>query len=474
MNYLFKTFIFFPFIILSQHQIGHVNTTYLDPNRPDRSIETEIYYPSILQGDSTQAAQGQFPVIVFGHGFVMEWSAYQNLWEEIVPKGYIMVFPTTEMGLFSTDHQEFGWDLQFLVTKIQDEGNNENSILFNLVDNNTALMGHSMGGGAALLAADSLCLNGNTNLKSIIGLAPAESFSNGVSSINSAINITIPSIIFSGSQDGVTPPSAHHLPMYNNLSSLCKAFISITGGGHCYFANPNFNCDISESLSSTGISITREEQQEITFDFLNLWLNYTLKSDCSNFFVFQDLITNSNDILYEQDCHQNPVPDIVENDGTLTSTITGIDYQWYFNNSLIFNANEVNYFATNNGDYNVEVFFDSGCPTYSNTYSYNAQLKFNLNITPNTFVLYQNFPNPFNPITNIKYHLPIDAFVKISIFDLRGKHIKSLVSKIETKGYSSIKWDSTDSFGDPVSAGIYIYTIQSGDFSAVKKMILLK
>ena len=55
-----------------------------------------------------------------------------------------------------------------------------------------------------------------------------------------------------------------------------------------------------------------------------------------------------------------------------------------------------------------------------------------------------------------------------------GKHIKSLVDKIETKGYSSIEWDSTDSFGDPVSAGIYIYTIQSGDYSAVKKMILLK
>ena len=164
MKYLLTGFILLIFSgAFSQHQVGHFNTTYQDPSRGNRNIETEVYYPATTAGDNTPMASGQFPVIVFGHGFVMVWSAYQNLWEEIVPKGYIMVFPTTEMGLFSTDHQEFGWDLQFLVTKIQDEGNNENSILFNLVDNNTALMGHSMGGGAALLAADSLCSNGNTN-----------------------------------------------------------------------------------------------------------------------------------------------------------------------------------------------------------------------------------------------------------------------------------------------------------------------
>ena len=122
----------------------------------------------------------------------MTWDAYQNLWEEFVPKGYIMVFPKTEGSLFSTNHQEFGWDLQFLVTKIQDEGQNNASPIYNIVANNTALMGHSMGGGAMFLAADSLCNNGNNQLKTIIGLAPAESSSNGVS---------FNKLIFSSSQD---------------------------------------------------------------------------------------------------------------------------------------------------------------------------------------------------------------------------------------------------------------------------------
>ena len=203
----------------------------------------------------------------------MTWDTYQNIWEELVPKGFIMAFPTAEGGLFSTDHQESGWDLKFLVSKIQEEGLNSISPIYNSVDNNTAIMGHSMGGGAAFLAADSLCTNGNNQLKTIVGLAPAESSSNGVSSIASASNIDIPSLILFGSQDGVTPPATHSLPIYNNLSSNCKTLISISGGGHCYFANSNIFCDLAENTSSTGISISRDEQQDITFDFLNLWLN---------------------------------------------------------------------------------------------------------------------------------------------------------------------------------------------------------
>ncbi len=308
MNYSFKLFlnailIFLSSTIIAQHQIGHYNITFQDPDRSNRNIETEIYYPATTAGNNTPAASGQFPVIVFGHGFVMAWDAYQNLWEEFVPNGYIMVFPRTEGNLLSTDHQQFGWDLQFLVTKMQDEGNNNTSPIYNAVSNNTALMGHSMGGGASFLAADSLCVNGNSQLKTIIGLAPAESSSNGVSSISSATNITIPSVILSGSQDGVTPPFDHHIPMYDNLSSDCKTFISISGGGHCYFANSNFNCDFGEGTSSTGISISRTEQHAVTFDFLNLWLDYSLKDDCGDFSVFQDSLAISNRVTSNQSCN---------------------------------------------------------------------------------------------------------------------------------------------------------------------------
>lgn len=283
--------------------IGHTTIVFEDPERNNREIETEIYYPASTAGVDVAPATGRFPVIVFGHGFVMVWSAYENLWEEFVPRGYIMAFPRTEGNILSTDHQQFGWDLEFLVTAMQAQGADQNSVLFNAVASETALMGHSMGGGAAFLAADSLCNNGNQNLKTLVGLAPAESTSNGVSSIASAAEVTVPSFVLSGVQDGVTPPQDHHIPMYNALASDCKTLLNITGGAHCYFANSNFNCDFGEGTSSTGISITRQEQHEITFDFVNLWLDYTLKADCNDFSVFNDSLNSTPRATFDQVCN---------------------------------------------------------------------------------------------------------------------------------------------------------------------------
>lgn len=317
--------------VYSQYQIGNYTTTFQDPERGNRSIQTEIYYPSTVGGASATVAPGEFPVIVFGHGFVMAWSAYENLWEEFVPRGYIMVFPRTEGNLLSTDHQAFGWDLEYLVHQMQLENLNATSPIHGAVAENTALMGHSMGGGAAFLAADSLCTSGNQNLKTLIGLAPAESTTNGVSSINSALAITVPSIVLSGVQDGVTPPVDHHIPMYNNLASDCKTFIGITGGAHCYFANSNFNCDFGEGTSSSGIAISRTEQHDVTFDFVNLWLDFTLKSQCENFDVFQDSLATSNRVTHTQSCNYqslNVVPNTINPSchglsGSASVSITG-------------------------------------------------------------------------------------------------------------------------------------------------------
>lgn len=413
-SFLIFVVILFSFPALSQYQIGHFNVTFQDPDRGNRNIETEIYYPSVSTGNNTPISSGQFPVIVFGHGFVMAWDAYENIWEEIVSKGYIMVFPRTEGSIFSTDHQQFGWDLQFLVTKLQNEGNNSSSPLFNGVGNNTALMGHSMGGGASFLAADSLCENGNGQLKTIIGLAPAESNSNGVSSINSASNVSVPALIFSGSQDGVTPPIDHHLPIYNSLSSDCKAFISIIGGGHCYFANSNFNCDFGESTSSTGISITRAEQHDVTFDFLNLWLDYTLKNGCADFNAFQDSLANSNRITKEQTCIQNPIPSITENGGVLTSSISGVSYQWYLDNNPINGANSIEFTSITDGNYTVEVSFLEGCPTTSSPFNIATN-----NILDSIKQKMNVYPNPARAFINIEVSEGLKY--EATLYNLQGR-----------------------------------------------------
>ena len=93
---------------------------------------------------------------------------------------------------------------------------------------------------------------------------------------------------------------------------------------------------------------------------------------------------------------------------------------------------------------------------------------------PTVFSLEQNYPNPFNPSTQVRYALPEASKVSISIYDMMGREVRSLVNGSMDAGYHTALWNATNDNGNPVSAGMYIYTIQAGDFRQVKKMILLK
>ena len=100
-------------------------------------------------------------------------------------------------------------------------------------------------------------------------------------------------------------------------------------------------------------------------------------------------------------------------------------------------------------------------------------------MTPHVFALYQNYPNPFNPTIKIKHDLVNDALVNdalvnIIIYDVIGREIKYLMNVDQISGNHSIVWDATNNIGEAVSAGMYIYTIQPGEYRATKKMVLLK
>ena len=97
-----------------------------------------------------------------------------------------------------------------------------------------------------------------------------------------------------------------------------------------------------------------------------------------------------------------------------------------------------------------------------------------LDVTPSEFTLYPAYPNPFNPITSLRYDLPEDALVNITVYDMMGRIVKTLVNGSQTAGYKSIQWNATNDRNEPVSAGLYLYTIQSGEFRQTKKMVLLK
>ena len=94
--------------------------------------------------------------------------------------------------------------------------------------------------------------------------------------------------------------------------------------------------------------------------------------------------------------------------------------------------------------------------------------------TPDKFKLNQNYPNPFNPITSLHYDLPENSYVSITIYDMLGNVINNLVNTNQSSGFKSVQWNATNNQGQPVSAGVYLYSIEVGEFRQTKKMVLLK
>ena len=98
----------------------------------------------------------------------------------------------------------------------------------------------------------------------------------------------------------------------------------------------------------------------------------------------------------------------------------------------------------------------------------------NQNYNPQKFKIIQAYPNPFNPTTSLQYGLSKDGAVNITIYDMMGRLVKTLVDGSQTAGFKTAQWDATNDRNEPVSAGIYHYTVQLGKHREAKKMLLLK
>jgi hypothetical protein len=91
------------------------------------------------------------------------------------------------------------------------------------------------------------------------------------------------------------------------------------------------------------------------------------------------------------------------------------------------------------------------------------------NIIPKVYSLSQNYPNPFNPVTKINYELPKNGLVKLVIYDILGREVKTLVNELKTAGRYTIEFN-----GSQLASGVYFYRIQAGDFVQVKEMLMIK
>ena len=95
-------------------------------------------------------------------------------------------------------------------------------------------------------------------------------------------------------------------------------------------------------------------------------------------------------------------------------------------------------------------------------------------VIPENFELGQNYPNPFNPTTAISFGIPVQSIVELTIYNIRGQKVKTLVNEFFNAGYHEVVWDGTDDGSHKVASGMYFYKLKSNDITETKKMIMLK
>ncbi|MDE9367918.1 alpha/beta hydrolase [Luteipulveratus sp. YIM 133132] len=214
----------------------------------DRSFNARLAQP-------TGSAPGAYPVIAFGHGFLQGSGRYDSTVRALAARGYVVVAPDSETGFFP-NHGRFADDLWGAVTWARSTQPNASPTL-------DAVSGHSMGGGAALLAADR-----HPELETVATLAAAET---NPSATTASAGITAPALFVVGSVDGVVAPSTTRR-MYDAKPAPAR-WASITGGYHCGFADSTsyfgLGCDSG--------TISRATQLSVSQNLLGGWFDQQLK-----------------------------------------------------------------------------------------------------------------------------------------------------------------------------------------------------
>jgi predicted dienelactone hydrolase len=253
-----------------EYEIIHKSFQFNDIQRNNRHITAEIFYPDGLE----QSA----PLILFAHGYEQLFSDYRYLYEVLVPKGFTVAFVTTQGGV-TIDIDTYADDIVSLVKALPQV-------------KKLALMGHSTGGGAIYLASKKLPQT--TTVVSLAALGELYGPIYGTSPISIAQDITMPTLILSGSKDCITPPSIHQQPLYDEIPSQ-KSMVTINGGDHCGFTN-SLTCSTAEALSCAiifqGTTIQEKDQRLLTVELLIPWLEYFLQDKSGSWDDFLTLEKN--------------------------------------------------------------------------------------------------------------------------------------------------------------------------------------
>ncbi len=282
-----------------QYAVGFARMELRDEARGNRKVRFEACYPvAVQEGRDTSSAPRdlRFPVICFAHGYQHPGDRYGNLVDILVPAGYIMLNLTTFEGPFPS-HRGYAEEVRFLVDAVAGLRSDTLSPLCGIADTLICLMGHSMGGGASVIAAA-----GNSAVDALVALTPYEI---RPSAIETAGRVTVPTLIFSGTADCITPPEKNHLPMYERLAAEDKTYISIINGSHCGMgALPK--CFTAEKLAGCRGGLGTDEQTAILSRYIIPWLDYFLKGEKEQGAAFNHTLTSDTAVTW---LRSRPLPE---------------------------------------------------------------------------------------------------------------------------------------------------------------------
>lgn len=459
--------------------------TSVSLNRDGRNFNALIYYPSFIEGSEAQidTLNGPYQPIAFGHGFFMQNSYYISIYKHLASYGFIVIAPQFP----DNNHLQLGYDLIHCIKFIQSQNTNQSSRFFSLVDTTkSGLSGHSMGGGASLLAAAY-----DSTITVVAPLAAAETNPSAINAMNQIKGVVY---LIAAQNDGITPVNSNQLPMYNN-SNPVKALVNIKGANHTKFMDTR----VWDWTDPNGY-LTASQQLLITRKYLAGIFNLCIKEDSSYFkYSLGNLAQNDTSIIF-----QSVLKPLVPKSFNLISpkdTLYQNDVSFLWNSTYSLNLfDEIRYDLTvalddqfnnivlqveqlsdttyttqfQNGMYywKVKAYSSDSTSVFSDELNFfidspiNVQLKEN---QPTEFSLNQNYPNPFNPSTWISWQSPVRSWQTIKVYDVLGNEVATLVDEYKPAGYYSIEFD-----GSRLSSGVYFYSIRSGDYFEVKKMNLMK
>lgn len=289
--------------VSGQYETGHTCMELRDSARGKKRVKFEVYYPVPAPAVNEAPAEingGKFPVICFAHGYQHPGDQYGNLVGILVPAGYIVLNLTTFEGPFPS-HRGYADEVRFLAAAVSGLANDTTSPLYGIADTLCILMGHSMGGGAIFHAAAD-----NADVDAVVALTP---YDIRPSAIEAASRVTVPTLIFSGTSDCITPPEKNHMPMYEVSAAEDKTYISIINGSHCGMGDSR-KCFTAERIAGCRGGMNTEEQTTILARYMIPWLNFFLKGERGDGLIFNSTLATDESVTWLQS--RPLVPGILE------------------------------------------------------------------------------------------------------------------------------------------------------------------